>query len=309
MIDPTAEPDLPPDAGGELPDVPSDAGADAEDYTDDLRATLREAEGEPAEVDDATTYADDLAAALERHSEATVKAETDAAAAESWNTEFDGHHRQILEAHGLTAEQAAAAGIRSREDTVRYLTRAAIELRQNPVSAHARLASDHRAAPIEMRAQIAAGVLQALGFEHAGAIGQIERQRLQQFEQAERAQAEADQQVWAGAAQTLKAFVAASPPHFEQVRALMGGLMQAGEASTLEQAYSMACRLRGLVADPAAAAKSASEAQRQAIAKARNARTPRTSSMPGAVAADEDGDMSQRDVLRAEFRRAQARGA
>ena len=152
------------------------------------------------------------------------------------------------------------------------------------------------------RATIAQSVLGTLGFETPGAVGQAERQRLMQYEAAQRHEAAQMQQRLQVAEQTIASF-SQGREHFPTVRLTMAALMQSGDANDLADAYRKACQLRGLTPSAEAAAAAAAQAQR-AVEKAKTARTPRTSSVP-VPAEDDEGDASQRDLLRAEFRRAQ----
>ena len=73
-------------------------------------------------------------------------------------------------------------------------------------------------------------------------------------------------------------------PHYERVKGYMGQLMQSGQASTLEDAYTAAVKpINDLVASELAARqKAADEAQKAAIAKAKRALPVRTSGIaPG----------------------------
>ena len=279
----------------EAPDVDvgaADVGDDAADdnsYADDLAETLAEAGGDASEA----TTADFLRQAFDEQRETGASADAEAA----WRKELDGlvkPHREVLDRVG-----------KGKRHAIRQLFAAENLLRSDPVAGFSRLAAAYTGHLDDARrAEIAQSVLGTLGFETPGAVGQAERARLQQYEAAQRREAAAYQQQLQTAEQTIASF-SQGREHFPTVRLTMAALMQSGDAADLSSAYRMACQLRGLTPDAATAAKAASEAQRQSIAKAKAARTPRTSSVP-VPAEDEDENLEQKDLLRQQLRQAQA---
>jgi hypothetical protein len=282
--------------GGELPDVEVDVGGGDADYTADLAETLAESKGERPAEDEVEGYKDALTETVSEQAEAVATQ----AAEQAWEPRWNELYKAALEGHGLSEQEAAARGI-TRESATERLFAADAVLRQDPAQGLAQLATSYAAKlPVGDRANIAAAVLQSLGFESAAGVGEHERAQLAQFHQAQREAAQAWEQTVAGAVTTLERF-AARHPDLSEYRTVMGGLMQSGAAGTLDEAYQMAKRARG-------APTSGYEAQRQAVEKARNARTPRTASSPVPASEDDDAGLSQRAVLLSEYRRATGSG-
>lgn len=143
-------------------------------------------------------------------------------------------------------------------------------------------------------------------------VAQIVDQRFQAIQAAEEQRQNAA--VLQAAQETLQQFTDAKGedgqpkyPHFEEVKVQMAALIQSGAASGLEEAYEQAIwtrpalRERLTKAQQESAAKSVADAQRQAVAKAKAARTPKTASTSVPVA-DEDEDLPQQELLKKVWR-------
>lgn len=220
-----------------------------------------------------------------------------------------------------------AAGV-SRIDAIKRLVGAERLLRQNPQEGLNWLISQYGggqfevvrkgARPEQTATTPAAAQPNGNGHITEATIAQLVDQRFQNIFAAQQRQQE---QAQIEAAQTaIQEFAAATGedgqpkhPHFEEVKGAMGALMQSGAASSLDDAYEQACwtlpALReGLMKQrQEAAAKAASEAQRQAVAKAKAARTPNTASRAHPLA-EEDDDLPQQELLRKVWRQQQSGG-
>lgn len=274
---------LPDDAGAaELPgaELPDDGGE--LDWRGDLEAALTGADDDAA-ADDAR---EDLRREFGRAAE--TKASEDAEKA--WRRELN----QLLE----PARPALNSVGKGSKHAIRSVLKAEALLRSDPVAGVSRIV-DLYTGHLDgaAKAQLASAVLGRLGYSGPDQIGQAERQRLAEYDHAQRQEHAANVQALNSAAQALDAF-ARTAPHLETVRGLMASLMMSGESATLPEAYAAACRYKGLTTS----AETAAQAQRQAIAKARAARTPRTASSPVPADEDDDENLSTAQVLRKVWR-------
>jgi len=268
------------------------------DIAAELEATVTEAGEDKGEGDG--DVESDVRAEIEAQGNALAEAEATQKSAADWDTEFN----QLVEPYKAELE---AAGLK-REDAVRRLFEAERVLRQDPSTGLSWLAANYsKTLPPEQRAEIAVRTLHALGFpEGVDGLQSNERAELQAYREQRSAQARSWQEALPRAQQQIEQF-ARTAPHLETVRNTMSALMQAGEASDLASAYRMACQLRGLPTN----AETAEQQRRAALEKAKRASTPRTGSVRGAPAPDDDGGDDGGNIeatLRAQYERVTTNG-
>jgi hypothetical protein len=255
--------------------------------------------GEPVEeVDDLRA---DIAAELEAALGEQGAVQADEEADRAWNREVRRMADETFRRGGIDPADRHAQGL-SRREVVRRLFNAEKSLRENPTSALAVLAQQY-AGSMDDGGRLAAAqqFMAALGIQSSGALDQAAQTRLQHYEQQAAAVRTATEAAAKRAAERIEAF-AKTAPHFATVRSVMGALMSAGEATTIESAYTMACRLRNLgpsPEDPQVVALKAAQARRDHAAKADKARTPKVASVSGDAPSDQSLAEDLRDTMRA----------
>jgi hypothetical protein len=242
---------------------------------------------------------EDLQKAQEAEFDRIFDEKPDAEAA--WAREHRRLADEALQRAGLDPAQRHEAGI-SRREATRRLYRAEAALRSDPANALATITGDYTShLDPAGREATARAVLARLGYQSVDGLDQGARQRLQGYDEAVRVHHAELAQVRERLQPVVENF-ARTHSDYQEHRPMMVALVEAGEAKTIQEAYDLARKVRGLPSSQAEQAQAQAATRRSEVAKAKAASTPNTRSVTGR-AEDPLGGLSMQEAQEAAYDR------